>query len=228
MLKKEEVRHALITYFNISIPICSYFRSSWFFGYSGKNFFARAFFKIFRIFFPIHRLKQNNHQVLEFLSDKKRIGISGRFQSVKYFDKVKDKLTREFEVGRPVKSMVEDRLSKLGIKENFVAVHIRGKDYVYNKFYQQNLGCLGVQYYDDAFAIIEKNIQNPHFFIFTDDKNYVETAYSSVFSKRKTSFIDDFLDMENRYRGCSRIFVNGQLPKQNHIQLYLRFMDHYY
>ena len=59
-----------------------------------------------------------------------------------------------------------------------VAVHVRRGDYI-----SAGLPLLGSDYYRRAINIICENVENPLFFIFSDDKNYIEKEFGWLKNK---------------------------------------------
>lgn len=56
-----------------------------------------------------------------------------------------------------------------------VSLHVRRGDYVSNERTSQNLGVCSPRYYERAVQTITGAVPNPHFFIFTNDPEYVKT-----------------------------------------------------
>lgn len=71
-------------------------------------------------------------------------------------------------------------------KEEFVAVHVRGGDYLSPK---SIYATLPTAYYRDSFAQLNEEIPNPHLIVFTDDKAH---ATKVLPKDRKYSFASDF------------------------------------
>ena len=78
-------------------------------------------------------------------------------------------------------------LNKLGYsclesikKTNSVSLHVRRGDYLNLK----NIGVLDVDYYTKAVEYIRKNVENPTFYIFSDDLEWC---------KNSLGFLDDFI-----------------------------------
>ena len=107
------------------------------------------------------------------LSDASDKLYDGFWQSYEYFDRYKkviqDELT--FPEIRP-NDAKNFRLSK-DLKEDTVSVgiHIRRGDYLKNWKYR---GLCGVEYYRNAIAYIKGKVENPRFYLFSDDIPWVE------------------------------------------------------
>ncbi|MBU3599658.1 alpha-1,2-fucosyltransferase [Polynucleobacter sp. 30F-ANTBAC] len=97
--------------------------------------------------------------------------LDGYFQSEVYFQSVYEKLKLEF---IPQNKLSEKNLKILDkIKEHeSVMVHIRRGDYLSSP---QNMiihGLCDIGYYETAYSLINNKINNPYFFIFSDDLNW--------------------------------------------------------
>lgn len=92
----------------------------------------------------------------EKLLNTKSSYLEGFFQSYKYLEPIREQLLEEISLKKDVHYKLES---------NSVAVHIRRGDYVNN---QAHFIC-GLEYYNNAFKIIKEKIENPVFYIFSDD-----------------------------------------------------------
>lgn len=59
---------------------------------------------------------------------------------------------------------------------NSVSIHVRRGDYL-SDTYSSMFKCLGREYYEAAVKAIKEKCENPHFFIFSDDPEYIDTAF---------------------------------------------------
>lgn len=101
------------------------------------------------------------------------IMLDGYFQSDKYFEEIEFQLKKDFQLTKPLSGFnaeIEDMASKLPS----VMVHIRRGDYVANKKNYETHGICSIEYYINAIYLIRKKMSNPHFFIFSDDMDWVK------------------------------------------------------
>ncbi len=97
--------------------------------------------------------------------------IEDYFETLELFDyeKYRDIFSKEFTPKVDMDEKNKDMLKR--IKEsNSIAIHIRRTDH----------GCLGftnLKYYDKAVDYMVSKIENPHFFIFSDDINWVKENF---------------------------------------------------
>jgi hypothetical protein len=82
---------------------------------------------------------------------------------------------------------------------NSVSIHIRRGDYITDKYASIYDGVCGVEYYDRAIKHILSKIENPIFFVFSDDcewvKNNIDVPNANFieWNLGKNSYIDMFL-----------------------------------
>ena len=69
----------------------------------------------------------------------------------------------------------KEMMSKI-IGCNSVSIHVRRGDYL-SETYSSMFKSLGREYYERAVEVIREKIDNPHFFIFSDDPEYIDSAF---------------------------------------------------
>ena len=107
--------------------------------------------------------------------------LSGYFQSSMYFRELIDDAINIINVGDyPENKILIDRI------ETPVILHVRRTDYLALPDYHpvQNL-----EYYKNGIDIIKKNVSNPHFFLISDDAEFLNTI--PLRDDEKTLFIGD-------------------------------------
>lgn len=105
----------------------------------------------------------------DLLNIKGKAYFDGYFQTYKYFEQYREKLLHDFTLLVPLDDANKAMLENIR-KENAVAVHIRRGDYTTPKC---PLELLDLDYYTRAFEIIKNKVKNPHFFIFSNDVEWV-------------------------------------------------------
>jgi len=104
----------------------------------------------------------------------------GHWVDYRYFEDISTVIVNDF-------SLVEN--FKLEQSKNFeavkntqsVSVHIRRGDYAYRKSTQEFHGLLPVSYFKTSIETIAKNLDNPHFFFFSDDIDWVKENISIAY-----------------------------------------------
>lgn len=110
------------------------------------------------------------------------IFLEGYFQSEKYFFKYEKEIREDFEIITPLKTITKETIEQIQ-KVNSVSIHIRRGDYLSNPMHNTDKE----NYYELAFKTIENLIENPVFFVFSDDMDWVKLNFST---KRETVFVD--------------------------------------
>lgn len=96
----------------------------------------------------------------------KRLLISGYWQDIRYFETVQDEVRRAFTFRN-----IDERNLCIGEemdKINSVSLHIRRGDYLKYPQYQ----VCTPSYYKKAITIIKEKVENPIFYVFSDDLNW--------------------------------------------------------
>lgn len=98
--------------------------------------------------------------------------LHGYWQTDKYFNKISDIIKEEFTFKEKPDQPNTEMLSQIRSSSS-IAVHIRRGDYVSNPKFNNFHGTTNIDYYLKASEYIKSKIDNPHFFIFSDDINWV-------------------------------------------------------
>jgi len=101
-------------------------------------------------------------------STSKNQVMVGYYQSLKYFDKYKEILKEELTVKEKILPRNKKILENIE-KNNSVCIHIRRGDYV-----GSNHQVCTIEYYLKAIQEIKKHVNNPKFFVFSDDISWVK------------------------------------------------------
>lgn len=97
--------------------------------------------------------------------------ISGYWQNTLYFEEYLPQLREKFKFKRKLNAVDLKILEKIR-NSNSVSVHVRRGDYVNSEF-----DLCGQDYYMKAKSIIDKKIEKPHYFFFTDDAEFVKKTF---------------------------------------------------
>lgn len=124
--------------------------------------------------------------------------LCGYWQSEKYFKDIRNTILEEFSFPLETKERFQD-LCKQMQKENSISIHIRRSDYLT----EQNVKVYGnictEKYYENATAYMDRKIENPHYYVFTDDLEWTRDyfkgeQYTIVDENRgKDSYADMYL-----------------------------------
>ena len=99
------------------------------------------------------------------------IYIEGYWQTEKYFKNIEHTIKKDFTFKTKPDKNNQSLLNQ--IKNcNAVAIHVRRGDYVKNPVANRILGVCNLDYYNKCINLIIRKINNPHFFIFSDDPKW--------------------------------------------------------
>lgn len=123
----------------------------------------------------------------------------GYWQSEKYFEKYADIIRQELTLKEPIKIDVENWGKKLQ-QQNSVFLHFRRGDYL-NGETKEYHGVLSEKYYLEAMNHIKKSIDNPRFYIFSDDPAWCnnELPYEVISNHTTNQHEDLYLMMQCRH-----------------------------
>lgn len=113
--------------------------------------------------------------------------LQGYWQNEKYFKNIQDIIREEF----TVKYALEGKNKKIADQiqdTNSIALHIRRKDYISDSRTNQMHGFCGLDYYHKCVSLIAEKISNPHFFIFSDD---IEWVKSNLRLRYPTTYVEN-------------------------------------
>lgn len=100
--------------------------------------------------------------------------IEGYWQSEKYFLSIEDIIRKEFVVKEPIDAYCASILDKINTT-NSISLHVRRGDYVNDPAINALHGVCSIGYYNKAISIMKGKIDNPTFFIFSDDIDWVKS-----------------------------------------------------
>jgi hypothetical protein len=115
------------------------------------------------------------------------VTMSGYFQNEQYFKHIEQDIRRDFTFKHPLEGknkMLERQLSNC----RSVAVHIRRGDYIQQADTVANFVTCNKEYYQKAIAHILEKVDNPVFYIFSDDFDWVKENLN--FEDHLVTFVD--------------------------------------
>jgi hypothetical protein len=119
--------------------------------------------------------------------------LFGYWQSPKYFDSISSLILKEFTFS----NQLDDKNSEMAgfiTTVNSVSIHIRRTD-----FKNTTHGMCSLEYYEEAVKFISTKIANPHFFVFSDDINWVKKnlklSYQCMFISGNSGY-KSYIDMQ--------------------------------
>lgn len=155
----------------------------------GENFIYRNFdLDIFNIpeniiiQTPIDNLQNISEKMFSYSHDtvncieqhiERDVYLEGYWQSYKYFEEFNNQIKMDFLFKNPIKNNGDTNVKNMIndiMTSNSVMVNIRRADYLNNNFH----GVMGVEYINKASKIIHSRINNPRYFVFSDDIEWCE------------------------------------------------------
>lgn len=121
---------------------------------------------------PIEYIKEKEYSFQQnFLKLPDNIYLDGYWQSEKYFLDIESIIRKEFSVVSPLTLTSQDLAERIQNCEA-VSLHVRRGDYVSDPKTNSVHGVCGADYYSNAIDMICERIENPYFFIFSDDPDW--------------------------------------------------------
>lgn len=107
---------------------------------------------------------------------KKPVYLDGYWQTERYFKEIEGVIRKDFTLKNKPSFETENWIEKVA-KYNSISIHIRRGDYVHNPKTNQFHGVCSSEYYNDAINLISQKIDEPVFFIFSDDVDWVKENF---------------------------------------------------
>jgi hypothetical protein len=167
-----------------------------------KNRIGRAFFRRSLEFYKEKLLKIYKEKA-EFVYDhalfqQKSSLLIGTWQVEDYFKKNKALLLKEFDFRIPADEK-NKALIKILNATNSISIHVRRGDYLSSEYFKSHTVIKDATYYKNAINYLEKNIEDPHYFIFSDDIEwvrqnlYLQNSTVVDYNTGNKSYIDMYL-----------------------------------
>jgi hypothetical protein len=134
----------------------------------------------------------------EFFDIKSNGYLQGYWQSEKYFKQIESTIRKDFSFKLPLVGQNKSIANKIS-KVNAISLHIRRGDYVSDAKTRQVMSLLDESYYLDAISYITTKIQDPVFYIFSDDMDWVKQNITINYPKvyvEHNSGVDSYIDMQ--------------------------------
>lgn len=116
------------------------------------------------------------------------LNLKGYWHSEKYFKSAEKVIREELRFSNLVGANFDFYKNEICRSEYPVSVHIRRGDYVNHPEFSKTFGFIGLEYYEKAMQLIHAKFSNCRFFIFTDDKPWVQENFKN---KRDLTFVDN-------------------------------------
>lgn len=108
--------------------------------------------------------------------------LYGYWQSEKYFQGAQDLIRNDFVFQAPLDLRNQELLNQMD-RGSAISLHIRRGDYISSAANQKVFQALPIAYYQDAINFIVEKVENPHFYIFSDDMEWVKNQLPIAYPK---------------------------------------------
>lgn len=99
--------------------------------------------------------------------------LNGYWQSIKYFEGIENDIKKDFRFKNQLDNKNLEILNEIE-NSNSISIHIRRGDYMSPENYNM-YGCIATPtYYKKAIKVIEAKVENPTFFVFSNDMDWVK------------------------------------------------------
>ncbi|HVM77090.1 MAG TPA: alpha-1,2-fucosyltransferase [Candidatus Paceibacterota bacterium] len=115
------------------------------------------------------------------LAAKGNVMLYGRWENEKYFKDTEADVRQAFRF-RNLLTGEASLVAKQIESSNSVSIHVRRGDYAAFKNVQQTMGETNINYYHDALRHMASRVQNPRFFVFSDDVEWCKKNLPQEFS----------------------------------------------
>jgi len=111
---------------------------------------------------------------------KDNVYLDGFWGTEKYFYDIKDTIIQDFSLRYPSSSENIKMAESIRVV-NAVAIHVRRGDYISNATTNAYHGVCSLEYYYNAVQRITETVKDPHFFVFSDDHEWVRNNFKIDF-----------------------------------------------
>lgn len=198
---KKGYRSFLLPKFQIDFKIASYSNilKVLFKNYKHVNNFIHYFFNRQHYYYKLPIFKEAlltyDENLLNCPDD---VYIIGYWQCEKYFKSIEEILRSEISLKEKLDSQNEELVKKIENTES-ICVHIRNGDYFFNEIVRKNIGVCPIEYYYTAINNIIREVNNPHFFIFSDNIEWakenlkIQHSHTYVSNNSEKDYLDLYL-----------------------------------
>lgn len=111
----------------------------------------------------------------------------GYWQNPKYFEDYNSVLLNDFQFKMSSLNEKSKKVLDIITSCNSVSIHVRRGDYLKNKVYK---GCADLEYYKKAVCYILSNVEQPFFFVFSDDIEWCKKNMDYIIGTPNIFYVD--------------------------------------
>ncbi len=175
-LQKSSLRHYSLYHLNISADVATAQDLNRVIG-AGPPRWRRSLLTLLQHGKPYFR-RRTVHEKQEFVYDPnlgrlpRNVYLVGYWQNQRYFCSIRKQLRQELSLKRPLTPSSRDFLRRIRSTDS-VSLHVRRGDYASSAETYQTHGLCSKAYYTRAVATISQLTAYPHFFVFSDEVDWV-------------------------------------------------------
>ena len=121
-----------------------------------------------------------------FLNENKNIYLDGYWQTEQYFKSISNEIRKEFSLRTSLKGQDEKIVREIR-DTNSVSIHIRRGDYANYELTKKAHGLIPIQHYKKCITYFLDTIENPYFYIFSDDPEWCLENFTFLINKKIVS-----------------------------------------
>lgn len=106
--------------------------------------------------------------------------LDGHWQSEKYFLDIKNIILKDFTLKNPLSSKAQEIKKQIAEKKS-ISIHVRRGDYINSPKFSKIYHSIDLKYYNQAIKKISKQLENPAFFIFSDNSEWAKKNLSLTY-----------------------------------------------
>jgi len=156
--------------------------------FTKRDLWSRISRRVERYLLPPYRrsvfAQRFDHFDPDMLRVRGNVYLVGYWQSEKYFKDIEHIIRQDFTI-QDAPDPESQKLARIIADTNSVSLHIRRGDYVSNPRFFRKFGVCSLEYYRSAVAEVAERVQDPHFFIFSDDidwaRDNLRLQYPAIF-----------------------------------------------
>ena len=125
--------------------------------------------------------------------------MRGYWQNENYFIKYRPEILGELSLKHAPPLNIQEMAKKMS-EEQSVSIHVRRGDYVNNPIVKNIFGVLSMDYYEKAIALIQEQVKNPIFYVFSDDIQWSQQYFFPEMDK-------NFVNVEGKYHDIYELWL---------------------
>ena len=183
-------RRYSLPFFNVKVEIASKDEIEFLKPPSRKSFYGvlRWLIKFFKPYYALHHVTERPISFdSNILKARNNTYLEGYWQSENYFIDIRPLILKELSLKNPL-SAKAGAWAKEITAINSISIHIRRCDFITNKHISEEYETCGTEYYLSAMRYMTSKVENPKFFVFSDD---IQWAKENIFTDNPISYVSD-------------------------------------